>query len=71
MWGFLGPLLELVGKWLSGRNAVGERKNTPEMQQNAKAEDTAKATDRVEELVNKAQAGDEKAVDELRKELGE
>ena len=52
-------------------NRVLAKQHQLEQQQNAKAEDTAKATDRVEELVNKAQAGDEKAVDELRKELGE
>jgi hypothetical protein len=66
----LGPLLELIAAIFRGRVAVGERKNTPEIRENAKALDEAKATDRSEALLRRATEGDQKAVEDPRKELG-
>ena len=67
----ISGLVSLAAGWITGRNAVGARNNSPEMVTNATARDDQKEADKIQSTLAKADKGDAKAQEEIRNEAAE
>lgn len=69
--GWLKPLLDIVAGFIGIRRDTLNRKNSPEIIANEKAKDEVKSEDEINALITKAEQGDKKSLEELRKEASE
>lgn len=72
MWSAIASAIASLLATLFGRKKAQEdRKNSPEMVANVKANDEQKRQDEIETQIIKAQNGDEKALEDLRRASAE
>ena len=69
--GIFSGLVSILAGLLQWKNRQAESKNSPEHKAREKNHDDAQANDRVADLTRKAAAGDQKSLEQLRREASE